>query len=805
MRLISPKNVRFIQQDNHNLIFEGNKSEKITISVLEHDIVRVQHHASGTSQLDRTWLIVDENGNMPREGRARDDSSPFALPSYQLTQSDNQLEIETDALRLKVHLGDFRIDWFNNDEQIFHQDVERVAYSYNRGGRDVFHYTKRFEGEHYYGFGERSGALSKVGRRMRMLNLDSLGYSSETTDPLYKHCPFYITFNPQLNIAYGLFYDNLSTTTFDMGKEIDAYRGQYRYYHAEDGDLDYYLIYGASIEAVIEKYTKLTGRPMLPPKWSLGFLGSTMTYTEAENAQEQLKRFAELCDEHGIPCDLFHLSSGYTTNEQNQRCVFTWNRKRVPDPQQMVDDFHEAGIRLAPNIKPYLLQNHPYYEDVKERGGFIQQADSNAPEPSTFWAGGVNEMGDGAYLDFTSEAGYDWWQDKLTEQLLDYGIDAAWNDNNEYEIWDDEAVCDGYGNPIRVGMARPLNTLLMAHASYHALLDKHPNLRPFVLSRSGAPGIQRYAQIWSGDNNTSWNDLRYGISMSLGSGLSGMPNTGNDVGGFFGDPPTPELLLRWVQNHIFHPRFCIHSWNLDKTVTEPWMYPEVLPHIRDAMNFRYRLIPYLYNLFVEATETGHPIIRPLVYHFPDDERCHTESFDFLLGSHLLVATVIDEGQTERKVYLPSGAMWCDWDTGQWYEGGQTIKIEVDLASIPLFVRDGGIIPTGKQMRYVGEQPDNVRTIYVFPHPAAGEQNLTLAEDDGVTFLYRTNERTKIVINVQSSTKQVILSVNVADGSFALPYDEITIVLPVGDTREVASNGEIGHNQREQTTVRFALR
>jgi alpha-glucosidase len=801
MRQIAPQKVTFQEQNNHKLLFKGNREEYIALSVLEHDIIRVQHYPENNTRLDRTWLLVDDNGAMPREGRNREDVTQFRLPEYQFSQENTAVEVQTDTLRLKIHLGDFRIDWFNNDEALFHQDVERVAYSYNLSGRDVFHYTKRFEGEYYYGFGERSGALSKVGRRMRMLNLDSLGYSSETTDPLYKHCPFYITYNPQLNVAYGLFYDNLSTTTFDMGKEIDAYRGQYRYYHAEDGDLDYYLIYGASIEAVIEKYTKMTGRPALPPKWSLGFLGSTMTYTEAENAQEQLKRFAELCDEHDIPCDLFHLSSGYTTNEQNQRCVFTWNKSRVPDPQQMVDDFHAAGIRLAPNIKPYLLTTHPNYDEVVNRDGFIKAAESDTPQPSTFWAGGVNEMGDGAYLDFTSKAGYNWWQEKLTEQLLDYGIDAAWNDNNEYEIWDDDARCDGFGNAIRIGTARPLNTLLMAHASYHALLKKHPDLRPFVLSRSGAPGIQRYAQIWSGDNNTSWNDLRYGISMSLGSGLSGMPNTGNDVGGFFGEPPSPELLLRWVQNHIFHPRFCIHSWNLDKTVTEPWMYPEVLLQIRAAMNFRYLLIPYLYNLFIEAHKTGHPIIRPLVYHFPDDERCHTESFDFLLGSHLLVSTVIHEGHREKSTYLPKGQHWCDWHTGDWHNGGQEITSPADLNTFPLYVREGGVIPMGKSMRHIGAQPDDERTFYIFPNPNGDDISYTLAEDDGETFAYQRGERTIVTLTVKATSEDVIVSVNV-EGNYDLPYKVITVILPQGDNRNL-EGGELVTNS-ERSAIRINL-
>jgi alpha-glucosidase len=207
-----------------------------------------------------------------------------------------------------------------------------------------------------------------------------------------------------------------------------------------------------------------------------------------------------------------------------------------------------------------------------------------------FWGG------EGSHLDFTNPAAYAWWQEHVTQALLDNGIDAMWNDNNEYEIWDDEARCHGFGEPTRIGLLRSVQTLLMVRASYEAQRAARPDERPFVLSRSGCPGIQRYAQTWSGDNFTSWETLRYNIPMGLGLSLSGVPNTGHDVGGFYGPRPEPELFVRWVQNGIFHPRFCIHSYNTDGTVNEPWMYPEVLPIVRDLIQFRYRLIPYLYTL-----------------------------------------------------------------------------------------------------------------------------------------------------------------------------------------------------------------
>jgi alpha-glucosidase len=789
MRPMTLSNLHPTTSDSHaNLLrFGGGLGEVFQLTVLDHDMLRVQHYPSGAPQLDRTWLVVGKDGDVPLEGRPRADLSPFALPSYTLQQGEQTWQIGTDSLRIDLHLQDAHLEWYTRDGVRFAADLPKRAYTYDRAGRSFWHYQERRTDEHYFGFGERAGKLDKHGMRLEMRNLDALGYNAETSDPLYKHVPFYITHIPSLNIAYGLFYDNLATTIFDMGKEIDAFWGFYRYMQAHDGDLDYTLIYGPTIEAVIEKYTRLTGKPALMPRWALGFLGSTMSYTEAPDAQERLKQFVELCQQHDLPCDLFHLSSGYTTDDEGRRNVFTWNRQRVPQPEQMVQTFHEAGIRLAANIKPYLLTTHPHYGEVAAAGGFIREGDSDAPAHSRFWSGGAFASGEGGYIDFTSAAGFDWWQQHLKTALLDYGIDAAWNDNNEYELWDDEALCAGRGKPLRMALARPLQTLLMARASYEALKEHAPHLRPFVLSRSGCSGIQRYVQTWSGDNETSWHTLRYNIPMGLGMSLSGIPNTGHDVGGFFGPAPDPELFVRWVQCGIFHPRFTIHSWNTDGSVNEPWMYPDMLPLVRDLFRLRYRLLPYLYTLAFEAHTTGHPIIRPLVYHFPHDQRCQTESFDFLLGSHLLVAPVLEPGARSRRVYLPAGTRWYDFHTGEWHAGGREIEVAAPLERIPLFVADGGVLPLGGDMHYVGEKTDDQRDVHIFARDSAA---FTLIEDDGISIDYLRGGYTEVLVTAQRATGGWQVRAERQHGGYTLPYTHINVTLHTPDDLPLAGGAQV---------------
>jgi alpha-glucosidase len=508
-----------------------------------------------------------------------------------------------------------------------------------------------------------------------------------------------------------------------------------------------------------------------------------MSYTEAADAQTQLRRFSELCQQHDIPCDLFHLSSGYTTDQSGRRFVFTWNRSKIPSPEQMVQSFHDAGIRLAPNIKPYLVTTHPAYGQLKSAGGFIRDPNTDEPALSRFWSGGPFESEEGAYVDFSSEVGFNWWKQQVKSALLSLGIDGLWNDNNEFELWDDEALCAGFGSPFRIGLGRPIQTLLMLRASYQAALEQYPRQRPFVLSRSGCPGMQRYVQTWSGDNETSWHTLRYNIPMGLSLSLSGMPHVGHDVGGFYGPAPDAELFVRWVQNGIFHPRFTIHSWNTDGTVNEPWMHPDALPLVRDLIRFRYRLIPYLYNLMVEAHRSGSPIIRPLVYHFPDDPRCWNESFDFLLGAHLLVASVLEAGARSRRVYLPQGSAWCDFYSGRWYEGGQEIEVDAPLERIPLLVADGGMIPLGPVMRFVGAAADDSREVHVF---ARSSTSMMLYEDDGATFAHRGGQYTMLRLRLSLENGQFVPAVEVLQAGYPLAYDRVTFVVATDSSYPVAN-------------------
>ncbi|MEO1286246.1 MAG: glycoside hydrolase family 31 protein [Chloroflexota bacterium] len=774
MRIHSLADVTLAGTSSHTVYLAGNRGEQFHLSVLDHDLFRVQMRPDGAYRLDRTWMIVDESGDTPREGRKRANISHFPCPTFKIEQGTEQITLQTEQVHITLRLNELGLTWKTTTENIFAADTSVAAYAHNPSGRDIYHHMAYNPRDCYYGFGEKSGKLNKNQMRLEMRNMDAIGYSARISDPLYKHWSFYITLNAETNIAYGLLYDNLSTTIFNMGLERHAMYGEYRQYHALDGDIDYYFIYGPTVAEVVKKVSALIGRMALPPRWSLGYLGSTMTYTEMPDAQAQLGSFIDKTITHNIPCDMFHLSSGYTTGEDDgRRYTFNWNRQRIPDPDGMIANFHEHDIRLAANIKPYMMQTHPLHHEVAELNGFIKEADSDDPALDYMWGSGFNYSKEGSHLDFTNPDTYSWWQTKATQELLSRGIDSLWNDNNEFAFWDDAARCHGFGDEIRLGMARPLQTLLMTRASTEAQRDNRPTERPFVLTRAGMPGSQRYAQSWSGDNVTNWETLKYNIPMGLGLSLSGMANTGHDVGGFAGDAPDPELLIRWVQNGIFHPRFCIHSLNDEANATEPWMYPEALDTIRQAIEFRYRMQPYLYSVFYEAHETGAPIIRPMIYHFQDDPNTRGQSFDFMLGSELLIASVYEKGTIQRNLYLPRDTQWMDMNTDTWHRGGQIITLYTPLEQLPVLMKANAIFPL--------TIPHSTRFIALAPVKDTHESSFTLIEDDGISMAYKNGIVTKIHMTLKTTANTIDLYVE-AEGDYDLPYEYLDFGLPDQEKR-----------------------
>lgn len=692
--------------------------------------------------------------------------------------SDSESEAVIQGARLKViiHKSPFRIEVQDADGTVIHEDIPDLAYREDSNHRR-FHASLIEAEDCFYGFGEKSGEINKAEKYMNMAPGDAMGYNPKETDSLYKHIPFYVRLNRGSRQAVGYFYHSTAECAFNMGREKRNYWHRYSTFEVDGGDVDLFLIAGPSIRDIITRYTDLTGKSVMLPKAALGYLGSSMYYPELEkDSDDAVIEFIDTTREEDIPADGFQLSSGYCAVETEQgikRCSFTWNHKRFKDPADWFAQMTARGIVVSPNIKPGMLLVHPLLQDMKDKGMFLHCSDDNPTEDG--WAVGTWWGGPGLFVDFTKEDVRENWKQYIKDALLQYGCRSIWNDNCEYDsLVDKDAKVYYEGKGTTIGQIKPVMSNLMCQLSNEAIEEYDPDCRPFSVCRSGHAGIQRYAQVWAGDNLTCWEALKYNIATILGMAVSGVSNHGCDIGGFYGPAPEGELFLRWVQNGIFQPRFSIHSTNTDNTVTEPWMYSDKKQYIKEAIDFRYRLSPTLYSLMVRAHESGLPIWEPTFMVFQNDPATYDEGVDFMFGDSLLVANVVEQGQKVRPVYLPqteqAAERFYDFYTREAYAPGQTIEVPVDESSIPLFVRSGAIIPmSGNRLRNLMTEQTTALEILMAPDI---DSTFTLYEDDGRTNQYRDGAYLKTNIKVTSGTRTIVSFTN--EGNYETAVENVTL-------------------------------
>lgn len=702
-------------------------SADIKIIFMTDDIIRVR------VSFDRRWkeesytLVMtaweDRLDHLFHEERKR--INALDIP---FEETETEIIFCTKTLKLVMTKSPLYFSIYKLNGEKLYNDIHERAFERDQIGR-IFHYNQIDpQNDHFYGFGEKTGTLDKFGRRMRMSPKDAIGHDPEFGDPMYKHIPFYIKLNNNNKHALGLFYNNSYDSTFDMGNEISGYWARYSYYEADGGDIDLFFINGPTVSEVLDNYTKLTGRQAMPPKQSLGYTASTMYYAELEkDCDKEIYEVIKKYFEEKMYIDNFKVASGYSSGEKdNLRYTFNWNKKRFPDPDGFVKNMNEKGINVIPNLKPGILPNHPYKDEFEKSDAFIKDPDGNKDYLGRWW-GGI-----GRFIDFTKPSGREIWKTLLKKTILSKGVTTVWNDNCEYDgVEDRNAVCDFDGGKGTMAELKIMHSNMMAYTAKQAVSEMYPNCRPYIINRAGFAGVQRYAQTWGGDNLTDWRTLKFNIDTIMGMGLSGVANNGCDIGGFAGGAPEGELLLRWIQNGIFQPRFCINSANNDNTVTQPWMYEEYNEFVRNAYSQRYRMLPYLYSLMYEAHITGKPIMRPLLMEFQDDINCYEDKYStFMFGSSVLVANVVEKGAVSRKLYLPKGCKWYDMnDNMHEYEGGQVIEIPVTLNSIPMFLRGNGIFVTSEDVKHI--TTDKMKNLNILIG-AEGDSSFYLYDDDGVS-------------------------------------------------------------------------
>jgi alpha-glucosidase len=529
------------------------------IDFISDSCIRVAMYKNGADILPTFAVSPDNDLLIKGRDRLSLDGFDMSRPICIKTTNGESFTLGN-AVKINLDLHNFTLS-YEVDGKVLFSDRKPLAYNIDgEFGRESYHYITREKTEKIYGLGDKSGNLNKSGRSFRIECSDAMGYDAKESDPLYKHLPFYICENSVG--TYGIFYDTSDTSYADFGREINNYYPTYKHFRTEDNCLVYYVFFGG-ILSVLRQFCSLCGKQPLPPYWSFDYCGSTMAYTDAPDSENQMNGFLSKLRETNLSCGGFYLSSGYTSIG-SRRYVFNWNKDKFPQPKQFIENFRSKGINIIPNIKPAFLDSHPLYKEIADKGYFVKDKDGS-PFVTEFWDGL------GSYIDFTNPDAFDFWGEKVKETLLDYGVTATWNDNNEYDIKSLDAISYGFdGKEVSASRIRPTLTYLMVLSSYMAQMKHNPDLRPFLSTRSGNIAVRRLAQTWSGDNRSEFKDLRYCHKIGLTMSLSGFYFYGHDLGGFDGDMPSRELLLRWLQHGVFEPRFTIHSWNKDGSATMPW-------------------------------------------------------------------------------------------------------------------------------------------------------------------------------------------------------------------------------------------
>ena len=655
-------------------------------------------------------------------------------------------------LTVRVDSAAFRLRFEKPDGTLLNADDPAFGSSWI--GQECTTYKTLQPGERFLGLGEKTGNLDRRGTASVNWNTDAFAYG-EGTDPMYASTPFYLGVHP--GGVYGIFFDNSHKSRFNFGASNDLFA----FFSAEDGAMDYYFFAGPSVPEILKDYSDLTGYMAMPPKWAIGFQQCRYSYYP----DEVLRAKAQAFRRRGIPADVLYLDIHY----MDQYKVFTWDKKRFPNPEKLLAELREMGFKVVIIADPGIAKEKGYspYTEGLEGDLFVQYPDQT-PYTASVWPGACH------FPDFSKPEAREWWATRCAD-FASAGLGGIWNDMNEPATWGqsmpDLIEFDFDGEKATHKEARNVYGQLMARATREGMEKLKPNERPFILTRAGFAGIQRYAAVWTGDNVASDDHMILGCRMLANMGLSGMPFTGNDIGGFVGDAD-PDLFSRWISLGAFSAFFRCHTM-INTRDAEPWAYGEKAEEIaRNYINLRYRLLPYVYSVFREASLNGLPVVRSLAIEWPHEAKVYNPTFQnqFLFGPSLLVCPA----KSQEKViplFLPEGN-WYYLYNDQVYAGGREHYQDCPVDRLPVFVRGGSMLPMQSLVQHAGEQPETILRLQVY----AGSEisHFTWYEDDGNSLDYGKGDFAERVFTLDSANRK--LTIAAQEGNYEHTFNRIRIFL-----------------------------
>ena len=743
-----PSKIISYKKDVDTFYFESENNVVLQLTIQRDSVLRFRYTTRSIFEKDFSYAIT------------RYASRGFN--HLQLEENNDRFIVKTAKLACHIAKADMRISLYDikdntlicDDELGFHWEE-----SYEFGG-DIVKMSKiSQEGESYFGLGDKPVQNNLKGKRFENWVTDSYAYGRDT-DPIYKAIPFYIGLHHKK--AYGIFFDNTFRSFFDFCHE----RRNITSFWAQGGEMNYYFIYGPNMTDVVSNYTDLTGKPHnLPPLWALGYHQCKWSYYPEEKVKEITNTFREL----KIPCDAIYLDIDYM---DGFRC-FTWNKEYFPNPKKMVSELAENGFKTIAIIDPGIKIDKDYsiFKEGLENDYFCKRADGPYMKGKVW-------PGECYFPDFTNPEVREWWSNLFKELIEEIGIKGVWNDMNEPAVMEipgktfPNDVRHNYdGNYCSHRKAHNVYGMQMARATYHGLKKFSYPKRPFVITRAAYSGTQRYSSTWTGDNVATWDHLSIANAQAQRMSLSGYSFVGSDIGGF-AEQPNGELYARWIQLGVFHP-FCRTHSSGDHGDQEPWAFDTNITNVvRKFIELRYKLLPYLYTAFWRYTNEGIPILKSLFLYDQNDNHTYYRNDEFIFGEKILVCPVLEPNSKGRRMYFPIGNWYNLW-TNELVKGGEEKWVDADLDSMPIFIKEGAIIPKYPVQQYVGEKIIEQMELDVYFK--LGKETSLVYEDDQDGFDYKKGRYSLRNFTVNGKKDSLTIQ-QFKSGKFITSYNSFSIKL-----------------------------
>ncbi|MFI1773431.1 glycoside hydrolase family 31 protein [Thalassobellus citreus] len=733
-------NYEKVISEKENIIKLQTENGTVIIELCTPSIIRYRTSWNNNFEANEPWMVSNYN---------------WYAVNYKLEETESIINITTALLQLKIQKQPFGIQFFDTKGNLLSSETNNNLGSFQEN-KTVSAIKKLQPDEHFFGFGERMDFLDRRGKKVRLdvgrgIGRPHITGAYNVLKANYSPVPFFMSTK-----GYGIFFHNAHPTTWDMGStNSNSYS-----FSAEGGELDYYFIYGPTFTNILDGYTSITGKSPLLPKFALGlqvgtYSGGTWGHEE-DTSTDYVVALAQKFRDLQIPLDVLHLDSTWRIFGENGgkgATSFEW-RETFDNPEKMFSDLYDlklnmVGVHLRPRFdngkKLRLL------DEAREKG-FVYPEENNP----------------GEFVNFFDQKSVDWWFENGVKRVADQG--AMFLKTDEGSAFGRKANESNKTGPQGESIKALHNVFPLAYAkaAYEKFQD-YNNIRGMNNTREGFAGIQRYPFIFAGDWPSEWQYFEPVIKAGLNIGLSGVGNWAHCMGGFE-HVADPELYIRWCQFGLLSP--IAHLFGMEHpNYKEPWNYgDDALRVFTKYDNLRYSLMPYLYSYSYINHTKGTPLMRALVLANQEDENVYNITNQYMLGESLMICPVTEKGAQTRVVYLPKGT-WTDYWTGKTFEGKKHYNVLSPLDKLPIFVKEGAIIPTQEPIQYVGEKEISKLTLDVYPNAS---NTFTIYNDDGKSLDYQKGEFNTTLIQSEVSENNIVLNINATQGEFN--GNEITYIV-----------------------------